>query len=158
MRESKYQEVMVSCIKVGNKSLKVLGSSYGWQRSMHVCEFQNIKIGSGANREGIRWHWGGESWIFLLSLKEETRWCFSVCVKVKVCRKDNYCTNLICWLFKFLVLSSGGGGSCWSLRLLFDVMWTHVVLNYSTLSEKSRIYSKFFFFCPILLITVESKF
>lgn len=53
MRESKYQEVMV---KVGNTVWKVLWSSYGWHRSMHVYEFKNIKIGSGVDREGIHQH------------------------------------------------------------------------------------------------------
>lgn len=121
-----YGEMMVSSIKVGNRGLKLLGSGYGWQihAYMWISEYKvwiyNIKIRSRTNRfidfRGEKNH----NWIFLLSLRLYSEdWCFSVCVKIKVCGKDYSYTNVMCWWLKYLVLSSGSNGLCWLLCLVW---------------------------------------
>lgn len=127
MRKGKYGEMIVSSIKAGNRGLELLGSGYGWQihAYMWVSKYEdwiyNIKIVSRTNRctdfRGQKTH----NWIFLQSLRLYSEdWCFSVCVKIKVCRKDYSYINVMCWL-KYSVLSSGSNGLCWLLCLV----WCH---------------------------------
>lgn len=126
-RKGKY--LQVSSIKVGNRDMKLLGSRYGWQihAYMWVSKYEdwihNIKIRCRTRRfidfRGGKTH----NWIFLLSLKLYSEdWCFSMCAKIQVCRKDNSCANVMSCLLKDLILSSGGNGLCWLLCLV----WCHM--------------------------------